>query len=474
MEERGQTMDKPTKGAPVREWARRLMESKGARMKGAAVAGAAVILLLIAVLAYTEVSRTGYKVSINGIPIGVVKEQQMAMEVLDRLDDEMLAGDENLVLTADLQVEKIKIDKTKDNLLDEESLEKELRKNIELRKKAITLCVDSSPVVSVIGMDKVQNLLERVKEAFTPEKQEVTVTQVSIKERVDLLDNPVEPEDVMDPEDAYKYLLNGTTESKVYTVSRGDSLWGISRKHNISVEDLERANPGVDPKRLQIGQQLNMIVPKPFLTVVTEEIASLKESIPYETEYKESSEFYKGESIVTAAGKYGEKEIKARITRENGIETGREILEEKVIKQPVTRMVAIGTKPPPPRQGTGTFAYPARGKITSGFGRRGQKNHNGIDIALPTGTPVKAADGGTVTFSGRQGTYGYLVIIDHGEGYTSYYGHNSKNLVSKGDKVHKGQTIALSGNTGRSTGPHLHFEVRKFGVPVNPINYLKE
>jgi murein DD-endopeptidase MepM/ murein hydrolase activator NlpD len=450
------------------------MESKGARMKGAAVAGAAVILLLIAVLAYTEVSRTGYKVSINGIPIGVVKEQQMAMEVLDRLDDEMLAGDENLVLTADLQVEKIKIDKTKDNLLDEESLEKELRKNIELRKKAITLCVDSSPVVSVIGMDKVQNLLERVKEAFTPEKQEVTVTQVSIKERVDLLDNPVEPEDVMDPEDAYKYLLNGTTESKVYTVSRGDSLWGISRKHNISVEDLERANPGVDPKRLQIGQQLNMIVPKPFLTVVTEEIASLKESIPYETEYKESSEFYKGESIVTAAGKYGEKEIKARITRENGIETGREILEEKVIKQPVTRMVAIGTKPPPPRQGTGTFAYPARGKITSGFGRRGQKNHNGIDIALPTGTPVKAADGGTVTFSGRQGTYGYLVIIDHGEGYTSYYGHNSKNLVSKGDKVHKGQTIALSGNTGRSTGPHLHFEVRKFGVPVNPINYLKE
>ena len=467
-------MDKPTKGAPVREWARRLMESKGAKKKRAVIAGAAAIVLLTAVLAYTDVSRTGYKVSINGIPIGVVKEQQMAMEVLGRLDDEMLAEDENLVLTADLQVEKIKIDKTKDNLLDEASLEQELRKNIELRKKAITLCVDGSPVVSVIGMDKAHNLLERVKEAFMPEKQEVTVTQVSIKEKVDLLDNPVEPEDIMDPEDAYKYLLNGTTESKVYTVSRGDSLWGISRKHNISVEDLERANPGVDPKRLQIGQQLNMIVPKPFLTVVTEEIASLKENIPYETEYKESSEFYKGESIVRVAGKYGEREIKARITRENGIETGREILEEKVVKQPVTRMVAIGTKPPPPRQGTGTFAYPARGKITSGFGRRGRKNHNGIDIALPIGTPVKAADGGTVTFSGRQGTYGYLVIIDHGAGYSSYYGHNSKNLVSKGDKVHKGQTIALSGNTGRSTGPHLHFEVRKFGVPVNPINYLKE
>jgi len=84
-------MDKPTKGAPVREWARRLMESKGAKKKRAVIAGAAAIVLLTAVLAYTDVSRTGYKVSINGIPIGVVKEQQMAMEVLGRLDDEMLA-----------------------------------------------------------------------------------------------------------------------------------------------------------------------------------------------------------------------------------------------------------------------------------------------------------------------------------------------------------------------------------------------
>ena len=99
--------------------------------------------------------------------------------------------------------------------------------------------------------------------------------------------------------------------------------------------------------------------------------------------------------------------------------------------------------------------------------------HNGIDIGIPIGTPVKAADGGTVQFSGRMGTYGNLVIIDHGEGFTTYYGHNSQNLVSKGDKVHKGQTIAMSGNTGRSTGPHLHFEVRKFGAPVNPTNYLK-
>ena len=424
-------MDKPPNESPVRELAKRLMGRIGAREKKAAIAGAAVIALLTAVYAYAEISRTGYMVSLNGTPIGFVKQQEMAAEVLDRLDDELLAGDEGLVLTAELGVEKVKIDKEKDRILDEESLKKEFERNIELRKKAITLCVSGSPVLSVVGLDKAQNLLDRVKETFVPEKEGTVVTDVGFKERVDFLDNPVEPEDIMDPEDAYKYLVNGTTESKVYTVSRGDSLWAISRDHNISVEDLERANPGVDPKRLQIGQRLNMIVPKPVLTVVTEERASFMENIPYETEYRESSEFFKGESIVKIAGKYGEREIKARITRENGMETSREILEEKVIKQSVTRMVAVGTKPPPPRQGTGTFAYPARGRITSGFGRRGGKNHNGIDIGLPIGTPVKAADGGTVTFSGRQGTYGYLVIIEHGAGF-SYYGHNSKNLVSRG------------------------------------------
>jgi murein DD-endopeptidase MepM/ murein hydrolase activator NlpD len=147
---------------------------------------------------------------------------------------------------------------------------------------------------------------------------------------------------------------------------------------------------------------------------------------------------------------------------------------ERIIKEPVTKQVAVGTKPPPPRQGTGTFSYPARGTITSKFGWRWGRRHNGIDIGLPVGTPVKAADGGTVKFSGKYGGFGNLVIIDHGDGYESYYGHNEKNLVSKGDKVHKGQTIALSGNTGNSTGPHLHFEVRRFGAPVNPLNYLKD
>ena len=99
--------------------------------------------------------------------------------------------------------------------------------------------------------------------------------------------------------------------------------------------------------------------------------------------------------------------------------------------------------------------------------------HTGLDISASLGTPIKAADGGKVVFVGRKGAYGNMVEIDHGNGYKTRYAHCSKMLVKVGDKVYKGQHIANVGNTGRSTGPHLHFEVLKNGKSQNPSKYLK-
>jgi murein DD-endopeptidase MepM/ murein hydrolase activator NlpD len=128
--------------------------------------------------------------------------------------------------------------------------------------------------------------------------------------------------------------------------------------------------------------------------------------------------------------------------------------------------------------GTGRLIWPVRGRISSYFGwrthpiLRTKKYHNGIDLAVPSGTPVKAADSGVVLVSGWRGGYGNFVAIDHGKGISTCYGHNSRLLVKVGQRVEKGQTIAISGNTGLSTGPHLHFEVRVNGVPSNPLQYL--
>lgn len=118
---------------------------------------------------------------------------------------------------------------------------------------------------------------------------------------------------------------------------------------------------------------------------------------------------------------------------------------------------------------------PVSGTISSRFGARSRirsSAHTGLDIATSTGTPIKAAASGTVTFSGWKGSYGYLIVITHSNGVQTYYGHCSKLYYKAGQSVSQGQTIAAVGNTGNSTGPHLHFEIRVNGVAYNPQNYL--
>lgn len=125
-----------------------------------------------------------------------------------------------------------------------------------------------------------------------------------------------------------------------------------------------------------------------------------------------------------------------------------------------------------------SFRMPVKGRISSGFGNRFHpidkkiKFHAGIDIAVPLGTPVSATGQGVVTFAGSRDGYGNMVIIQHPDGRESRYGHLSKILVSQGDTISAGQQIALSGSTGKSTGPHLHFEIREKGEVVNPFKIL--
>ena len=122
-----------------------------------------------------------------------------------------------------------------------------------------------------------------------------------------------------------------------------------------------------------------------------------------------------------------------------------------------------------------SLARPVSGIISSRFGARSSirsSAHTGLDIATSTGTPVLAAASGTVTFSGRKGSYGNLLVITHSNGVQTYYGHCSKLYVSAGTTVTQGQTVAAVGSTGNSTGPHLHFEIRVNGVAYNPQNYV--
>jgi murein DD-endopeptidase MepM/ murein hydrolase activator NlpD len=126
------------------------------------------------------------------------------------------------------------------------------------------------------------------------------------------------------------------------------------------------------------------------------------------------------------------------------------------------------------------YLHPVNGPVSSSFGMRvhpisGQlQMHEGMDMAVPIGTPVKASGSGEVVFAGEVSGYGNLVVVDHGNGVQSLYGHLDSIDVKAGDAVRRGQVIAASGNSGRSTGPHLHFEIRLGGRPVNPVDFVQE
>ncbi len=198
-----------------------------------------------------------------------------------------------------------------------------------------------------------------------------------------------------------------------------------------------------------------------------------EEEIPFETEQQPDASRYEGDVSVLQEGVAGAKYAKYYLEKINGEVVEKKIIKEEILRQPVKQIELAGTKERPSPVGTGEFAQPVSGTLTSSYGARWGRSHKGIDIGASTGTPVYASDNGTVVYSQyNDGGYGYLVQIDHGNGYVTYYGHCSELLVNAGDVVAKGDLIAKVGSTGRSTGPHLHFEVRKDGEAQNPTNYL--
>lgn len=148
--------------------------------------------------------------------------------------------------------------------------------------------------------------------------------------------------------------------------------------------------------------------------------------------------------------------------------------EDAWMAQAAGRWASDPSLPPP----TGRFVWPVEGRVTSSFGTRvhpvygDTRRHNGIDIAVPQGTPVHASADGIVRFAGQEGGFGLLVVIDHGGGIMTFYGHNSELRVKAGDRVSQGDVIAFAGSTGLSTGPHVHFEIRVNGEPKDPVEVV--
>ncbi len=182
---------------------------------------------------------------------------------------------------------------------------------------------------------------------------------------------------------------------------------------------------------------------------------------------------YKGQVKVKSAGVYGTKELKKEITKENGVVIASAEMGSVVTAEPQDQVALKGTRSVATFTGSGSLSIPvAHIEVSSAFGSRGGGRHTGVDLRNPKGTPIMAADDGVVIAVTSGGSPGRTVKLSHGNGLETWYEHCDTILVSVGQVVKKGEKIATVGITGNATGYHLHFEVRKNGVPQNPMNYL--
>ncbi len=241
-----------------------------------------------------------------------------------------------------------------------------------------------------------------------------------------------------------------------YTVQVGDTVQGIADLFRLNPTTVMWANPAVEdaPDLLRIGQEVTIL--------------------PIDGVYHEVAE---GDLLESIAEKY-EVEPEAIVACEyNHLESADQPLEAGIYlvvpggeKPYVPKVVTTYTgSVPEGARGTGLFQWPVLGRITQGY----WYGHRAIDIGAPTGSAVMAADGGFVSFAGWTDVgYGYLIVIDHANGFATYYAHLSNIYVSTGQAVERGQVTGAVGSTGWSTGPHLHFEVRYYGTQQNPRAYL--
>ena len=376
------------------------------------------------------------------------------------IDDSLLQYDSGWMLRQDIE--------------DKAVYEDQLSDEIGLVTSAYCLYVNDVRIGATPYEGALEELLDQLQKAASDED----TISCEFAEDVEIRQEYVPTSEIMNLGYIAELLYSTKTAEVTYEVKKGDTWSQIAAKNDMTSAELLALNPGYNINKLQIGEVLTLSASVPYLTMTVVKQERYLDDVSYNIEYTDSADLYQGDYKVTSKGEYGKADVMAKTTYVNGEETERTILSSVTLKEPVTEYRLRGTKARPTWMPTGSFRWPTSGRISSYFGGRkspggiGSTNHKGIDIAGPYGTPVYAADGGTVTYSGWMGGYGYLVEINHGNGYVTRYGHNSSLTVSVGQHVYKGQQVARAGSTGNSTGNHCHFEVRYNGVAKNPLNYL--
>lgn len=445
-------------------------------------------------------SITYNEVLLNGEVIGAVADPEVVNQAFLNARARIARETEGLVL-GNVECSFQKVPRLFGTTLEQSELENViydlLKEQVKAAKQKYYLVKVNEFTVYLYGIDEVKALLEAALKPYDPDElfevnvisdtsRELNVFTVEVtpkeelaegdglkalnfSEKVEISEAYVDADRVSKISEAIEAVTKETEKNQTYEVQPGDTLSVIANSRGYYVDEVLALNPGLTrDATLHLGDEIVISVPEPELSVLTTEQSTYEEYYDAETQYIENDSWYTTQQVVRQEAVPGHHEVTVLTTSRNGTETSREMVSENVITEPVPEIIEKGTQTPP------TYIKPITGgTLTSTFKWRWGRMHKGIDWAVPKGTAVRASCGGTVVSAGWSGGYGNCITIRHPDGKQTRYGHLSKILVSAGQKVDQGQKIALSGNTGRSTGPHVHFEIIVNGSQVNPLKYLQ-
>ena len=336
------------------------------------------------------------------------------------------------------------------------------------------------------GHDSVDAMLESLLDNYRTDDH--PDESVSFEKDISFIKGKYMKDSFVDERDIINLLSSYRKVASYYTVQNGDSAALICDKVDMTFEELAMLNPGFNSSTpVHGGDRIKITQDEPFLNIVITRKEYYNEPIQYDTIYNDDSTIYERDSLVMRNGANGERAVTANVSYINDVEVNRQVLTRTVTKEPVTRIVAVGTKPrsdtagPPTVIEEGKFVWPV-GTADGGaisempYGHGGYYGHKGVDIAAPAGTPIVAGAAGTITHVGWYYGYGNLVKIQHDNGLETYYGHciGFSSTIYVGKRVTANECIAYVGSTGESTGNHLHFEVRRNNIALYPLDYLPE
>lgn len=435
------------------------------------ISGAITAAVVIAICAVVNMFNwsLGYEVIVDGENIGLVTDKDIVYTAIENVRTRM---SEYLGENSDYEKDPVFVRRVvaEDKLAQQSQIEDALLSNMDTMVEAYAVYVDGEALFGLTSQEAAEWVFTKYKQKFTGEEISDDMI-VDFCEETEINKEYVHIALLETPEEALEILSGGDTTVATYTVKDSDTLWDIAKKYDTTVEHLLALNDNVDDN-IKEGMEIKVEETVPRLSVRSVQTVSLTEPVPYTVEKIKDGSIYEGRTVVSQKGKEGSARVLAKVTKVNGVEVDKNVLESETLTQPVVQIEKVGTKKRPPTTGSGTFINPSFGTLSSRYGRRWGRNHNGIDIAGSYNSPIKAADGGVVTYAGWMSGYGNYVIINHENGYQTAYGHCASLTVSVGDRVAKGDVVAKMGSTGRSTGTHLHFEVRKNGQYVDPLKYV--